>query len=148
MQILGDFQEDHEEQLDSDAESVLVENIAHAFSQVARPTGVSSSSSSSSSGNQPPKIEATGEPSRIKNTFFLGNTICGRISYLLNWQPISISGACAVHVQCGITGDMDLLSEDDVINWLFEGPAHGTSEEHLRRAPEHANRKRARARGM
>lgn len=102
--------------------------------------GNGTSSSSSSSGN----LTNTASVKRVGNKFIMGELLLGRISYLLQWDPISVSAMCSIHHDCNITGPLGTFTEDQVSVWLEAGPRFDTANDHMNSKPETAFNKRRR----
>jgi hypothetical protein len=92
----------------------------------------------------PPEPVDLGVSTRVGNKFYRGGHYMGRISYLLQWDPISIAAFCCRHDDCNITGPLGELQEGDVSNWLFDGGSYASSAEHVAARPAGAFNKRKR----
>lgn len=82
------------------------------------------------------RAEDPSRKSRVGNTLYIAGKPVGSISYLLHWEPASLSARCKIHEKCICTGDINRISEDDLEEWLYQGQRYSTSEAHLQVKPE------------
>ena len=87
--------------------------------------------------NARPRLPPDGRAqSRVGNSFYLGGTLMGTISYLMHWAPPSFSAKCRVHDNCVCTAHMDRVPEPLLEKWLMEASQYPTAEAHLMSKPE------------
>ena len=68
----------------------------------------------------------------------------GRISYMLQWMPMSTSCKCFVHPECSISGELSCVQEEDLIDWLAMAASCDSAEEHCNLRPDNTYNKRHR----
>ena len=60
----------------------------------------------------------------------LRGTKIGRLSYMLQWEPISTSCNCSLHPGCSVTGDIRLVNVDELLGWLVAAPLYSDASAH------------------
>ena len=77
-------------------------------------------------------------PRKVGNKVMWGRENIGYITYMLQWQPVSISCKCYRHKPevCVVTGDILQVSRDALMSWLANADCYDTAQQHMLVAPE------------
>lgn len=114
--------------------AVILEQIAHEFSQMPRPVKVPAAKGNN---NAAAASSSSGPiPERIRNSVFVGQSLRGRISYMLQWQPMAVSALCRTHADCLITTPLgEAVTDEELVQWLATGPEYPNAAAHLAARP-------------
>ena len=98
---------------------------------------------------EPISVRASVPPdefSRKGNILMVSGKRVGSISYLLHWTPPSISATCSCHEEgCYVTGSLAAVDEDQLQDWLYQGPRFDSKDAHLLYKPRGSyNQRRSR----
>lgn len=66
----------------------------------------------------------------------LDGDVIGKITYMIQWDPPSISCQCSKHSPCSITANILKVEPDVMKRWLVEGLSLDSAEEHRTNRPD------------
>lgn len=91
------------------------------------------------------KLPVKGEVTRTGSSVYAGSLKAGSISYFFHWTPPAIVATCHIHPNCYTTAPLaGCVSEDDLVDWLGQGPGFKTTRDHEQFIPVGTYNKRIR----